>query len=59
MTNNYYQKKHKERLRKQARERYQNFCEEEKDKRRKKARERYQCFTEEGKVKKHNKNLSE
>ena len=33
MTNNYYQKMHKERLRKQARERHQNFCEEEKDKR--------------------------
>ena len=31
MTNNYYQK-HKERLRQEARERYQNLSEEEKDK---------------------------
>ena len=36
MVNNYYQK-HKERLQKKARERYQNFSEEEKDKIRKKA----------------------
>ena len=36
MTNNYDQK-HKERLRKEARERYQNLSEEEKDKRRKKS----------------------
>ena len=36
MTNKYYQK-HKERLRQEARERYQNLSEEEKDKRRKKA----------------------
>ena len=35
MVNKYYQK-HKERLRKEARERYQNFPEEEKDKRRRK-----------------------
>ena len=41
MVNCYYQK-HKERLRKKARERYQNLSEEEKDKIRKKARERYQ-----------------
>ena len=40
MVNCYYQK-HKERLRKKARERYQNLSEEEKDKIRKKARERY------------------
>ena len=32
MVNKYYQK-HKERLRKEARERYQNLCKEEKDKR--------------------------
>ena len=32
MKNNYYQK-HKERLRKNAYERYQNLCEEEKGKR--------------------------
>ena len=38
---NYYYQKHKERLRKKARERYQNLSEEEKDKIRKKARERY------------------
>ena len=41
MVNCYYHK-HKERLRKKARERYQNLSEEEKDKIRKKARERYQ-----------------
>ena len=34
MVNKYYQK-HKERLRKEARERFQNLSEEEKDKRRK------------------------
>ena len=36
MTNRYYQK-HKERLQKKAREKYQDLSEEEKDKRRKKA----------------------
>ena len=51
MTSKYYQK-HKERLQKEARERYQNLYEEEKDKRRKKSRERYQNFTEEEKEKK-------
>ena len=35
MTNNYYQK-HKEKLRKEARERYQNISKEEKDKKQKK-----------------------
>ena len=35
MTTNYYQK-HKEKLKKKARERYQNLSEEEKDKRQKK-----------------------
>ena len=39
MTNNYYQK-NKEKLRKEARERYQNLSEEEKDKKRHYARER-------------------
>ena len=39
MLNKYYQK-HKERLEKEARERYQNFSEEENNKRRKKVRER-------------------
>ena len=38
--NNYYQK-HKERLQKEACERYQNLSAEEKDKRRKKAPGRY------------------
>ena len=51
MVNKYYQK-HKERLRKEARERYPNLSEEEKDERQKKARERYQNFTEEEKEKK-------
>ena len=48
MTTNYYQK-HKERLRKQARERYQNLSEKEKDKKQKKAkkaRDRYQNLSE-------------
>ena len=44
--NKYYQK-HKERLRKEPRERYQNLSVKEKDKRQKMARERYQNFTEE------------
>ena len=39
MTNKSYQK-HKERLRKEARERYQNLSEDEKDKKRKKIQER-------------------
>ena len=46
MTQEYYQK-HKERLQKEARERYQNLSEEEKEKRRRKAREIYQNLTEE------------
>ena len=50
MTNNYDQK-HKERLRKEVRERYQNLSEEEKDKRRKKLRERYPNIPEEQKQK--------
>ena len=48
MTNNYHLK-HKKRLRKEAREKYQNLSEEEKDKRQKKARERYQNLTEDEK----------
>ena len=48
MINKYYQK-HKERLRKEARERYQNLSEEEKGKRRKKVRDRYQNLPEERK----------
>ena len=50
MVNKYYQM-HKERLRKETRERYQNLSEEEKDKKQKKAWERYQHFTEEEKEK--------
>ena len=50
MVNKYYQK-HKESLRKESRERYQNLAEEDKDKRRKKVRERYQNFPEEQKQK--------
>ena len=46
ITNNYCQK-HKERLRKKAREKYQNLSEVERDIRQKKVRERYQSFTEE------------
>ena len=48
MTNKYYQKQ-KERPRKEACEKYQNFSKEEKDKRQKKAQERYQNLTEEEK----------
>ena len=40
MKNKYYQK-HKERLQKEARERYQNLSKEEKDKRRKERRNHY------------------
>ena len=38
--------KNKERLQKEARERYQNFLEEEKNMKRKKVRKRYQNFSE-------------
>ena len=38
MTNKYYIKKNKEKLLKEARERYQNLSEEEKDKRKKRLR---------------------
>ena len=44
---------YKERLRKEARERYQNLSDKKKEKRRKKARERYQNFTEKEKEKRH------
>ena len=50
ITNNYYQK-HKERLRKEAREKYQNLSEEEKGKRQKEAQEGYQNLAEEEKEK--------
>ena len=50
MVNKDYQK-HKERLLKEARERYQNLSEEEKNNRQKKSRERYQSFIEEEKGK--------
>ena len=48
MTNIYYQK-HKERVQKEARKKYQNLSEVEKLKTGRKARERYQSFTEEEK----------
>ena len=50
MINKYYQK-HKERLQREARERYHSLFEEEKEKRRRKAREIYQNFTKEEKKK--------
>ena len=50
MTSYYYQK-HREKLWKEARERYQNLSEEETNKREKKTRERYQNFTEKEKEK--------
>ena len=51
MTNKYYQK-HKARLRKEVRKRYQNLSEEEKDKTAKKnVRDRYQNIPEEKKQK--------
>ena len=39
MVNNYYKKKNKEKLQKEACKRYQNLSEEEKEKRQTKARE--------------------
>ena len=50
MVSKYYQK-HKEKLRKEAQERYQNLSEEEKEKWQKKARDRYQNLSEEEKKK--------
>ena len=50
MVNKYYQK-HKEKLQKEARERYQNLSEEEKDKRQKNVPDRYQNLPEEQKQK--------
>ena len=55
MTTNNYQKG-KEKLRKEACEKYQNLSEKEKDKRQKKARERY---LKKKKAKNSSKNLSE
>ena len=52
MVNNYFQK-HEKRLRKEARERYQNLSEEGKHEIRKKVRKRYQNFTEEEKEKRY------
>ena len=49
MVNNYYQK-HRERLGKEAHEKYQKLSEEEKNKRQKKAGQRYQNLNEEEKV---------
>ena len=51
MATSYYQK-HKEKLRKEARERYQNLCEEENKKKRQYHRERDKNFSEEQKQKK-------
>ena len=45
MVNKYYQK-HKEKLRKEARERYQNLSEDEKDKRRKRSETVVKIFQE-------------
>ena len=54
MVNNYhFYQKHKERLQKEACERYQNLSEKEKDKKRKMAQERYRHFIKEGKEKRH------
>ena len=44
MVNKYYQK-NKDKLRQEARERYQNLSEEKKEKRRKKTRNRYKNFS--------------
>ena len=52
MLNNYYQK-HKEKLRKEACERYKNLSEKEKDKKSQYARERYKNLSEEEKEEKH------
>ena len=52
MVNNYYQK-HKERVRKEVIERYQDLSEEEKDQIGRKSWEKYQNFTEEEKEKRH------
>ena len=51
MINNYYQK-NKEKLQKEAPERYQNLSEEEKNKKRQYVRERYRNLSEEEKEKK-------
>ena len=48
MTNNYYQK-NKEKLQKEARERYQNLFKEEKDKKRQYTRKQHRNFSEEEK----------
>ena len=52
MINMYYQK-HKERLQKEASERYQNLSAEEKDKSRTKARERHHNFTKKKEQRRH------
>ena len=52
MVNKYYQK-HKERLKKEPRERYHNISKEEKDKRWKETPEGYQNFTKEEKEKRY------
>ena len=55
----YYHQKHKERFRKEVRERYQNFSGEEKDKKQKKYCVIYQNFSDGEKEERRNKNLSE
>ena len=50
MANKYYQE-YKQRLQKEACEKYQNLSKEEKSKRQKKTRKRYQNLTEEEKEK--------
>ena len=52
MVNKYYQKKSKEKLRKEANERYQNISEEEKEKKRQHHRDRNKNLSKEEKEKK-------
>ena len=58
MTNNHY-KKNKEKLQKEALERYQNLSDGEREKRRKNGREKYQNLSKAEKEKRHKENLSE
>ena len=51
MANKYYQR-NKEKLQKEAQEKYQHFSEEEKEKRRKKTSDRYKNLSEKEKEKK-------
>ena len=58
MTNNYYQK-HKEKLQKEAGERYQNLSEGEKDERRKRLEKDIKLLLTKKRRKRRNKNLSQ